>query len=266
MPKFVDQVAHVGFNGERAHATGQSMLDITERCVLRVGDNGLELTEIAPGVDLERDVLARMGFRPQIAPDLSEVDAAIFTDAPLGLLQRSPLTLAERVESRPDDDLVFMNFEGLTLNPVEGGEQLAVFLGRRLDGLGPRVNLIVNYDNLELGRVAAPRLFELVRGHERRCFLSSMCYSTGAVWRRELGCAFADARLSQTTYRGFQESIHALAPGAARGRPVVIPRDAPVWTLRTVVLGLFVPSWRRDGRPGSVPGRLHGLSACSPAL
>jgi len=132
-----------------------------------------------------------------------------------------------------------------------------VFLGRRLDGLGRRVNLIVNYDNFELGRAAAPRLFELVRGHERRCFLSSMCYSTGAFLRRELGCgrelgcAFADARLSQTIYRGFQESIHALAPGAARGRPAVIPRDAPVWTLRTVVLGLVVRSWRRVGRPGS---------------
>jgi propionate CoA-transferase len=43
-------------------------------------------------VDLERDVLARMGFRREIAPDLREMDAAIFTDAPLGLAERSPLT------------------------------------------------------------------------------------------------------------------------------------------------------------------------------
>ena len=85
VPKFVDEVAHVTFNGERAHATGQSVHYITERCVLRLGDDGLELIEIAPGVDLERDVLARMGFQPQIAPDLREMDAAIFTDAPLGL-------------------------------------------------------------------------------------------------------------------------------------------------------------------------------------
>jgi propionate CoA-transferase len=83
--KFVHAVAQVTFNGERARATGQSVLYITERCVLRLGDNGLELIEIAPGVDLEHDVLARMGFRPKIARDLREMDAAIFTDAPLGL-------------------------------------------------------------------------------------------------------------------------------------------------------------------------------------
>jgi propionate CoA-transferase len=85
VPKFVDAVAQVTFNGERARATGQSVLYITERCVLRLGDSGLELIEIAPGVDLERDVLAQMGFRPKIARDLREMDAAIFTDAPLGL-------------------------------------------------------------------------------------------------------------------------------------------------------------------------------------
>jgi propionate CoA-transferase len=83
--KFVDEVGQVTFNGARAHASGQSVHYITERCVLRLGDDGLELIEIAPRVDLERDVLARMAFSPQIAPDLREMDPTIFTDAPLGL-------------------------------------------------------------------------------------------------------------------------------------------------------------------------------------
>ena len=58
--------------------------------VFRLTDDGLVLTEIAPGVDLDRDVLAHMDFHPAIAPDLRLMDAAIFTDAPLGLAGRSP--------------------------------------------------------------------------------------------------------------------------------------------------------------------------------
>ena len=83
--KFVDEVGHVTFSGERARQRGQAVLYITERCVLRLDDHGLALIEIAPGANLERDVLAQMSFRPRIAPDLREMDAAIFTDAPLGL-------------------------------------------------------------------------------------------------------------------------------------------------------------------------------------
>ena len=216
VPKFVDEVAQVTFNGERARANGQSVLYITERCVLRLGDDGLELIEIAPGVDLERDVLAHMGFRPQIAPALREMDAAILTDAPLGLGERSPLTLGERVDYRAQDDLRFINFEGLTLGTPEAAEELAAFIGGWLGDLGRRVNLVVNYDNFELGRQAAPRFFEMVREHERRFFLSSTRYSTDAFLRRKLGRAFADARLSQTIYRSFEEGTHALGEHSAR--------------------------------------------------
>jgi len=218
VPKFVDEVEHVTFSGERARAAGQSVLYITERCMLRLGDEGLELIEIAPGVDLERDVLARMGFRPQIAPDLREMDATIFIDAPLGLGKRSPLTLDERVDYRADHNLVFINFEGLPLNTLDEAELLANFLNRRLHELGRRVNLIVNYDNFELGRPAAPRFFEMVREHERRYFLSSTRYSTDAFLRRKLGRAFADAGLSQQIYRNFEEANHALHEHARRPR------------------------------------------------
>jgi propionate CoA-transferase len=209
--KFVDEVGQVTFDGERAHRTGQSVHYITERCVLRLGDDGLELLEIAPGVALERDVLARMAFRPQIAPDLGEMDAAIFTDDRLGLRERSPLTLDERLDYRQDDNLLFINFEGLTVETSAEADMLADFLDRRLHELGRRVNLIVNYDNFELGRSAARRFFEMAREHERRYFLSSTRYSTDAFLRRKLGRAFAEASLSQQIYRSFEEATHALS-------------------------------------------------------
>ncbi len=75
--KFVEQVEQITFNGSDAAQRRQQVSFITERAVFVLQPDGLELTEIAPGVDLERDVLAHMGFRPLIR-DLKLMDAALF--------------------------------------------------------------------------------------------------------------------------------------------------------------------------------------------
>jgi propionate CoA-transferase len=76
--KFIDAVEHLTFSGAYARERGQSVWFVTERAVLRLADSGLELVEIAPGVDLERDVLGQMDFRPAIADELQTMDAALF--------------------------------------------------------------------------------------------------------------------------------------------------------------------------------------------
>ena len=83
--KFVAEVEHRTFSGEYAFKRGQTVLYITERCVFKLVKDGLELIEIAPGVDLERDILAHMDFKPVIAPDLKLMDARIFADAPMAI-------------------------------------------------------------------------------------------------------------------------------------------------------------------------------------
>lgn len=83
--KFVAEVEHRTFSGEYAFKRGQTVLYITERCVFKLVKGGLELIEIAPGVDLERDILAHMDFKPVIAPDLKLMDARIFADAPMDI-------------------------------------------------------------------------------------------------------------------------------------------------------------------------------------
>jgi len=84
--KFVREVEHRTFSGEVAFRQGQKVLYVTERCVFRLVENGLELTEIAPGVDLERDILGQMDFVPAIAGDLRLMHPAIFRPEPMGLL------------------------------------------------------------------------------------------------------------------------------------------------------------------------------------
>jgi propionate CoA-transferase len=85
VPKFVEAVEHVTFSGAMAAAAGKPVLYVTERCVFRLTADGLELCEIAPGVDLERDILSRMEFRPLISPELALMDRRIFRAGPMGL-------------------------------------------------------------------------------------------------------------------------------------------------------------------------------------
>jgi acyl CoA:acetate/3-ketoacid CoA transferase len=80
--KIVDRVSAVTFSGRRARQLGQRVRYVTERCVLDLGDDGLILTEIAPGADVKRDVLAHVPFGLAVAPDLKVMDPALFTESP----------------------------------------------------------------------------------------------------------------------------------------------------------------------------------------
>jgi propionate CoA-transferase len=83
--KFVREVEHRTFSGRVAAARGQRVRYVTERCVFALTERGLRLIEIAPGIDLERDVLAHMDFRPDLAMPLPTMDARIFDPAPMNL-------------------------------------------------------------------------------------------------------------------------------------------------------------------------------------
>jgi propionate CoA-transferase len=82
--KMVEAVEHVTFSGKRARALGQDVLYITERCVIRLGEKGLIATEIMPGIDPARDIVAASGDRVQIAPDAITLPLSLLADAPMG--------------------------------------------------------------------------------------------------------------------------------------------------------------------------------------
>ncbi len=86
--KFVEAVEQITFNAKVAIGRGQSVMAVTERAVFRIDENGPLLIEIAPGVDLERDVLAKMAFRPRIADTLKPMPAELFLAGSIGLAER----------------------------------------------------------------------------------------------------------------------------------------------------------------------------------
>ena len=83
--KFVDQVEQVSFSGKSAIERGQEVYYVTERAVFTLTPDGVMLLEIAPGLDLQKDVLDMMDFRPNISPALKTIDKIIYRDELLGL-------------------------------------------------------------------------------------------------------------------------------------------------------------------------------------
>jgi acyl CoA:acetate/3-ketoacid CoA transferase len=85
--KLVEDVEQITFSGAMARRRGQRISYITERCVIDLmpQDMGLSVREVAPGIDLQRDVLDLAEFPLRVADDLKTMDAALFRDQPLGL-------------------------------------------------------------------------------------------------------------------------------------------------------------------------------------
>ncbi|MPM44753.1 Acetate CoA-transferase YdiF [bioreactor metagenome] len=78
--KFVNEIEQISFNGQVTLSQGKRVLYITERAVFRLTPEGLELIEIAPGLDLEQDVLSAMEYRPIISKDLRLMPEGIFRE------------------------------------------------------------------------------------------------------------------------------------------------------------------------------------------
>ena len=81
--KMVEQVEQITFSGSQAILQGQRIIYVTERCVFVLTPDGLLLTEIAPGIDLQDDILSQMDFAPNIAHPLVTMNTELFIDARL---------------------------------------------------------------------------------------------------------------------------------------------------------------------------------------
>lgn len=84
--KFIRKVQQITFSAAYARQTGQEVLYITERAVFRLEEKGVTLIEIAPGVDLQRDILDQMEFEPILSPELKQMDPRLFRAAKMGLV------------------------------------------------------------------------------------------------------------------------------------------------------------------------------------
>ena len=189
MKKFVHAVEHRTFSGERARKLGHRVLYVTERCVFQLAPRaGLELIEIAPGIDLQRDILAQMDFTPAISPQLRQMDPRLFAPEPMKLRERMlALPLAQRIELDAQGKVLFINFEGLGVNSAEDIEAIETEVARRVAPLNERVNVVVNYDHFSIRPELMDAYSAMVSRLTQRYYEHVTRYAASGFIRARLG-------------------------------------------------------------------------------
>ena len=205
--KLVREVEHRTFSGEHAANRGQSVLYITERCVFRLCPEGAELIEIAPGVDLERDILAQMDFRPVIKQPPCLMDARIFQPEPMGLREDLlSMPLEQRLVYDPKQNLFFVNFENLHVGSRDTIERIRALVAERVGALERKVFTIVNYDGFSIAPELIDDYIAMVGDVVERFYAGVTRYTTSTFLRAKMGDALTQRGLASYIYESAEEA------------------------------------------------------------
>ena len=205
--KFVKEVEHRTFSGEYAWKRRQPVLYITERCVFRLCEKGLELVEIAPGIDLERDILAHMDFVPVMDLPPRVMDPRIFADGPMSLRhQLLEIPLDRRLTYDADANVLFINFERLNVRTSDDVENIRRHVADKLDPIGKKVYAIVNYDNFTIAPEVVDEYAEMVKGLFQAYYWDVTRYTTSSFLRLKLGGALEKRGVAPHIYESSDEA------------------------------------------------------------
>ena len=209
--KFVEEVEHRTFSGAYAMRRGQTVLYVTERCVLRLCDDGLELVEIAPGVDLASDILAHMAFAPRIVGTPALMDARIFKGDKMGLREQMlSLPLESRFAYDEQQNSLFINFEGYSVMNMADVNAIRFQVERTAMPRQQRVHAIVNYDNFSIAPDVLDAYTDMVKELVARYYAGVTRYTTSSFLRAKLGKALSERSVAPHIYESAAEAYSYL--------------------------------------------------------
>ena len=211
-PKFVKTIAQTTFSAQYARQRRQEVLYVTERCVFRLGDAGLILTEVAPGIDLERDILALLPFKLSVHLENSTgtphpMDKRIFQTGPMGLRERMlDIHIDERLSYDAATNTVYMNYAGMRVRNEADIRGIIKAVDALLGPLGKRVHSVVNYERFSCDDDAFGSYVDAVKYVEETYYLDVKRYTSGAFLRHKLSSELAKRQITSEVHGSSQTS------------------------------------------------------------
>ncbi|HCZ13740.1 MAG TPA: acyl CoA:acetate/3-ketoacid CoA transferase [Candidatus Accumulibacter sp.] len=211
--KFVEEVEHRTFSGAQARKSGLTVLYVTERCVFRLCPEGLELIEIAPGVDLQSDILDKMDFVPIMHGQPALMDSRIFREEPMKLrAEMLEIPMAERLSYDQRKNIFFLNFEGLSVRTTDDIARLRQAIGEKLGPIGHKVYAIVNYDRFSIVPELVDDYIDMVKEVVDTYYHNVTRFTSNTFLRARLGEALEKRKIAARSYETAAEAEAHLRP------------------------------------------------------
>ncbi len=208
--KFVKSVEQITFNGKMAALKEKPVYYVTERCVFKLRYSGLELTEVAPGIDIEKDILAHMDFKP-IINNPKVMSSAIFKEEPMRLhnhlLRRE---LDERITYDSQRNTAFLNLEGYRIITKDDVDRIESTVEDLFHSVSKKFAMVVNYDDVFIDPILVDYHNALQDRLEQTFYTSITRYSTAAFLRMKLGQALSKRKVSPNLYESDKQAKKAL--------------------------------------------------------
>ncbi len=212
--KFVQEVEHRTFSGQEALRRRQPVLYVTERCVFELTADGVELVEVAPGIDIERDILAQMDFRPVIRGTPRTMDTRIFRDEAMELRARIiAVPLESRFQYDAAQNIFFVDFESMALHEATDIERIRRIVEGILLPLGRKVPVIVNYHGFDIRDALIEPYANMIGGLMETCYSRVTRYATNTFLKARLGEALSARHLPSRIFDSAEEARAGLSDG-----------------------------------------------------
>jgi propionate CoA-transferase len=207
--KFVKKIEQTTFSGPYASSTGQNVLYVTERCVFQLTAAGLELIEVAPGIDIEKNILAQMDFKP-IVNNPQPMDLRIFQPEAMDLKEALlSISMVDRMQYEPCKGMAFYNFHGLRVRTKKDVEDIRRAAEELCMPIGKKIGLVVNYDDFQIDENVIDDYTAMVKALTDKYYSYVSRYTTSAFMRLKLGEALESRGVAAHIYETSQEAIES---------------------------------------------------------